>query len=439
MDDVRKAGQTIIFCGVGAHHQNGVAERRIHDITESAHTMLLHAAHRWPKTITSNIWPQALKHATNMRNVLPRKWKTQSPISLFSNTTIKPNIKHFHPFRCPVYVLQAPQQTGAPFPKWNEQSRVGIFLCHSPHHAASVPLILSTQTGLVSPQFHCVFDDQFETVKSEPNDTSLWQHKAHFSKLASDKTNNLLISTPTHTKAPIPRLSPYTSEIPAALLQLPDPPVPQANNEPGQADTPESPVAPPATADLPQVFPTDPRPPRAPSPNYPINIAPTGTTSTGCQVRTPSRFGYAAYLAKAALPGIADLHPLACLKMVSGDINQPEGYPDAMLLDIALAQPDRDNFIGAMEKEIKPHSELKHWHIVHMSQVTCNAMPIPMVLMLRCKRDPAGAIVGLPSPQSCRGPPFAVSLYSLCFLDGICGPSILSWHRLKPRSRPTFI
>ena len=152
MDDVRKAGQTITFCGVGAHHQNGVAERCICDITESARTMLLHAAYRCPKTITSNIWPRALKHATNVRNVLPRKGKTQHPISLFSITTIEPNIKHFYPFRCPVYVLQAPLQTGAPFPKWNERSRVGIFLCHSPHHAALVPLILSTQTGLVSPQ-----------------------------------------------------------------------------------------------------------------------------------------------------------------------------------------------------------------------------------------------------------------------------------------------
>ena len=118
MDDVRKAGQTITFCGVGAHHQNGVAERRIHDITESARTMLLHAAHRWPKTITSNLWPQALKHATNVRNALPRKGETQSPISLFSNTTIEPNIKHLHPFGCPIFVLQAPLQT--PFPKWNE-------------------------------------------------------------------------------------------------------------------------------------------------------------------------------------------------------------------------------------------------------------------------------------------------------------------------------
>ena len=177
---------------------------------------------------------------------------------MFSNTTIEPNIKHFRPFGCPVYVLQAPLHTGAPFPKWNERSQVGIFLCHSPHHAASVPLILSTQTGLVSPQFHCAFDDRFETVRNEPNDTSLWQQKTHFTKLAFDKTNDLLISTPTHTQAPTPRLSPYASEIPAALLQLPDPPVPQASNELGQADTPKSPMAPPSTADLRQAVPTNP-------------------------------------------------------------------------------------------------------------------------------------------------------------------------------------
>ena len=207
---------------------------------------------------------------------------------------------------------------------------MGIFVCHSPHHAASVPLILSTQTGLVSPQFHCVFDDWFETVKNEPNDTSLWEHKAHFHKHALDKTNNLLISTPTNAQAPTPRLPPYASEIPAALLQLPDLSVPQANEEPDQVMIPEAPEAAQTAAELPQAAPAAPEPPGAPPPTYPINIAPTGTTCTGRQVQTPSRFGYAAYLAKTALAGIADLHPLACLQMVSADTQQPEGYPDAI-------------------------------------------------------------------------------------------------------------
>ena len=268
-----------------------------------------------------------------------------------------------------MYVLQAPLQTGGPFPKWNERSQVGIFLCHSPHHAASVPLILSTQTGLVSPQFHCVFDDRFETVKNEPNDTSVWQHKAHFHKHASDKTDDLLISTPFKAQAPTSRLPPYASEVLAALLQLPDLSIPQANNELDQVDIPEAPEAPQAAADLPQVAPAAPEPPGSPPLTYPVNIAPTSTTCTGHQVRTPSQFGYAAYLAKTALAGIADLHPLACLQMVSADIQQPEGYPDAMPLEVALAQPDCDKLIGAMEKELRQHSKLEHWRIVHKSQV----------------------------------------------------------------------
>ena len=88
---------------------------------------------------------------------------------------------------------------------------------------------------------------------------------------------------------------------------------------------PEAPETPQVVTDLPQDAPVAPEPPGAPTPTNPINIAPTGTTCTGRQVLTPSRFGYAAYLAKTALAGIADLHPLACLQMVSADIQQPEG------------------------------------------------------------------------------------------------------------------
>ena len=31
----------------------------------------------------------------------------------------------------------------------------------------------------VSPQFHCVFGDDFDTVKKEQHDTSIWQRKVH--------------------------------------------------------------------------------------------------------------------------------------------------------------------------------------------------------------------------------------------------------------------
>ena len=43
-NEPKNCGQSIEFCGVGAHHQNGVAERAIRTVSESARTMMLHAA-----------------------------------------------------------------------------------------------------------------------------------------------------------------------------------------------------------------------------------------------------------------------------------------------------------------------------------------------------------------------------------------------------------
>ena len=44
--EVQRCGQELTFCGVGAHHQNGVAERRIQDLTQSARCSMAFAAHR---------------------------------------------------------------------------------------------------------------------------------------------------------------------------------------------------------------------------------------------------------------------------------------------------------------------------------------------------------------------------------------------------------
>jgi hypothetical protein len=56
-------------------------------------------------------------------------------------------------------------QQGRKIPRWKPQSRAGVYLGLSPQHASSVPLVLSTTTGLVSPQFHVVYEVFFTTTK----------------------------------------------------------------------------------------------------------------------------------------------------------------------------------------------------------------------------------------------------------------------------------
>ena len=55
---------------------------------------------------------------------------------------------------------------GASPPKWNSRSRLGIYVGHSSLHDGSVALVRNLKTGLVSPQYHVVFDDDFSTVLS---------------------------------------------------------------------------------------------------------------------------------------------------------------------------------------------------------------------------------------------------------------------------------
>jgi hypothetical protein len=48
-DDCISNNQTITFCGVGNHHQNGIAECKIKVITLGGQTSLLHENHMFPK------------------------------------------------------------------------------------------------------------------------------------------------------------------------------------------------------------------------------------------------------------------------------------------------------------------------------------------------------------------------------------------------------
>lgn len=122
LNAVKSSGQTISFCGVNAHFQNGIAEKPIRDLQDPARTQLIHTKHWWPKAIEVSLWPYALWYANTVYNCTPTIGKLESPIELYSGLKIKPKIRHFHPFGCPVYVLHNSLQGNHSIPKWDAHS-----------------------------------------------------------------------------------------------------------------------------------------------------------------------------------------------------------------------------------------------------------------------------------------------------------------------------
>jgi hypothetical protein len=162
---VASQNQTLTFCGVNAHFQNRLAKRRIRKLTKHARTMLIHEQKRWPSTITANLWPYALRQANDLLNGTPNiPLDGKIPNNVFARTDVAPNPKHWFAFGCPVYVLDDHLQAGKKVNKWTDRARVGVYLGQSPQHARTVSLVLSLQTGLVSPQFHVRMDSAFKTL-----------------------------------------------------------------------------------------------------------------------------------------------------------------------------------------------------------------------------------------------------------------------------------
>jgi hypothetical protein len=76
-------GQKNPFSVVGAHHQNGVAERNIKTVAQWACANMLHFAHHWPSQAHVRFWPQAIDYALWVFNRLPYPTNGLSPNKLW--------------------------------------------------------------------------------------------------------------------------------------------------------------------------------------------------------------------------------------------------------------------------------------------------------------------------------------------------------------------
>jgi hypothetical protein len=177
-DHIRLMSQTMTFSGVGAHHQNNIAKKRICDLQDLARSALIHAIRKWHDAITMHLWPYALRRANAVKNLSMQGSNIQTPMEFFSDSNVAPNLRHEHPFGCPLYVLDLRIQGNMKAPKWESRGRLGICLGTSEFYSKTVGLVLSNTTALVSPQFYLKFDDDFLTVSQKVNNNvpqSEWQ------------------------------------------------------------------------------------------------------------------------------------------------------------------------------------------------------------------------------------------------------------------------
>ena len=373
IDDVTKRGQTISYCGVNAHFQNGIAEKRIRDLQERARKMLLHAKSRWPSAIELNLWPYAVRTANHLMATLPDKDDGSCPLERFASTTVSPRLKANHTFGCPIYALHNRLQSDGRIPKWNSRARLGVYLGPSPRHASSVSLVLNLNTGLVSPQFHVQHDDFFETVRPTAGHgltSSLWQQLAGLRKgsTASPSSEGATPSSEGGTAATT------TEAIPEGTT---------ATN--GQADAP---IADTANEN------DDAEPPNASDGSTEAaNVRRSGRSrrltlrmEESQQLRAERHVAYSAQYDEYYDVLHEDDYQL------QDDMEDPIAFlasssADTMYFHQAMKEPDAQQFRKAIVKEINAHIDGNHWELVPRSEVPEGARILPAVWSMKRKRD----------------------------------------------------
>ena len=370
VNDVRHKGQTITYCGVNAHWQNGIAERKIRTLRETARTQLLHAVERWPSNCSTHLWPFALRYAAQVNNEVPNE-QGESPLSKFSGVPIQANLNHLHAFGCPVYALNSNLASGKTIGNWNRRARLGIYLGPSPRHARSVSLVMNPSNGLVSPQFHISHDEFFETI-----DRKFKEPMAPWKTLAGIKGKIKLIKEPRTESDEVNDLHENREQMSddESTNSLRDLVVREIEQERAE------------TAAIQEVHPARP-------------ATSTSRVSGRTRVRT-----------QALQDGIDQGLGITSFKSI---IEEPEEYyealheddyilqdemkdpiafkassdPDNMYYHQAIKAPDKDEFLRAIIKEINDHTEGNHWALIPKEQVPKGEKILDSVWAMKRKRD----------------------------------------------------
>ena len=116
--------QTITYCGMNAHGQNGIAEQAIQSLCDRAHTIPIRAIEKRPEAVTMVLWPFALKMAASIHNGNGTPGQSGlSPEEIFTRQKAQPDrLLDVHTFGYLVFVLDPKLQQGQKILKWQPRS-----------------------------------------------------------------------------------------------------------------------------------------------------------------------------------------------------------------------------------------------------------------------------------------------------------------------------
>jgi hypothetical protein len=318
-------------------------------------------------------------------------------------------MKNMHTFACPVFALQNALASENTLPRLSTRAHLGLNLGPSPIHARNVYLVLNLMTGCVSPQYHCRFDNFFKTTKHggpDVSNTICWQ------KLAGLNHADCILLDP---MAPAPA-TPMFHENSSVSMNPPN-----ASNgfslsqiDFGSIDDDGS-VTSKTTPHVETLSATPPSSTRAARTSLPSQASEGGTSANPYMSAGTSQCGRVCTMSKKMADsanqqgffGDKGMHYMANYSTIKDtpedlfhdqhlELQEQMHHPivfhaemmgNIMYFQQALNQPDAEQFVHAVVKEVNGHVENNHWALVTCNTVPDDAQIVPSVWSMQRKRD----------------------------------------------------
>jgi hypothetical protein len=299
-----------------------------------------------------------------------------------------------------------------------------VFVGVSPLHASNVAVILNPNTNRLSPQFHCVFDDYFETVHHKgPSPPPQWEDLILKSRFHNDIEGDLDDTWDTATEVdvdsstrermqqPPDNENSAPSSLPDVCRSTPDEEFPSNDIRPQGSERSEDTTVPSAPAPVDAPKEDTPAPRRSSRVRKPVDrftfdkahgyssIRHYTSLLIKCLFVTSaySRAHHAQYAAALAMdPEFGILDGLSSLPpdfMTSNPwmFKAKKGSdPDTPTIREALTGPYHDEFLEAMSLEISELEAHKTWTVIKKQDVPTTTKIVPLTWAFKVKRWPSG-------------------------------------------------